>query len=43
MVVLGLIVEGFSVDSFSLVYFWLSFGMVTSVFLQTMYVKEKEE
>jgi O-antigen ligase len=43
MVVLGLIVEGFSVDSFSLVYFWLSFGMVTSVFLQTMNVKEKEE
>lgn len=43
MVVLGLIVEGFSVDSFSLVYFWLSFGLVTSTYLQTMAVKEKEE
>lgn len=43
MVVLGLIVEGFSVDSFSLVYFWLSFGLVTSAYLQAMQAKEKEE
>ena len=43
MVVLGLVAEGFSVDSFSLIYFWLSFGLVTSAYLQTVQAKAKEE
>ncbi|MEE4194620.1 MAG: O-antigen ligase family protein [Anaerolineae bacterium] len=43
MVVLGLLVEGFSVDSFSLVYFWLSFGLVTSAYIQSVHAKGKEE
>lgn len=43
MVAVGLIMEGFSVDSFSLIYFWLSFGLVTSTYLQTINAKEKEE
>ena len=42
MVVLGLIVEGFSVDSFALVYFWLAFGLMTSAYMQAVDAKEKE-
>ena len=43
MVILGLVVEGFSVDSFSLIYFWLSFGLVTSAYLQSVKAKAKED
>jgi O-antigen ligase len=32
LTIIGLLIEGFSIDSFALPYFWLSFGLMTSAF-----------
>ena len=36
-VLLGIIVEGFGIDSFALPYFWLSLGMISALFCQSGY------
>jgi len=42
MVLVGLIIEGFSVDSFALVYFWLGLGLPTAAYLRTLAPVEQE-
>jgi O-antigen ligase len=42
MVLVGLIIEGFSVDSFALVYFWLGLGLPAAAYLRTLAPVEQE-
>ena len=42
MVLVGLIVEGFSVDSFALVYFWIGLGLPAAAYLRTLAPAEQE-
>lgn len=42
MVLVGLIIEGFSVDSFALVYFWLGLGLPAAAYLRTLTPVEQE-
>jgi hypothetical protein len=42
MVLAGLIVEGFSVDSFALVYFWIGLGLPAAAYLRTLAPAEQE-
>jgi O-antigen ligase len=42
MVLVGLIVEGFSVDSFALVYFWLGLGLPAAAYLRMAAPVEQE-
>lgn len=42
MVLVGLFIEGFSVDSFALVYFWIGLGLPAAAYLRTLAPVEQE-